>query len=96
MLMKLPIKLDTARKVNMWNGIFLKMIPATKQQVAEILQVTIQLYWIHLLLLLPVMMVRLAAASCSSRSAADRGIMMVNTVGQQLSWFAGHWFGFLR
>ena len=34
-----------------------------KQQLADIRQVTIQLVWIHLLLLLPVMMVRLAAGS---------------------------------
>ena len=96
MLMKPLINRDNARKVKIWKGICLKMTPATKQKAADKLQTTTLPYWMNLLLLLPVMMVRLAAGSCSTRSTAVTGRIIMNNLGQQFSWLAGHWFGILR
>ena len=94
--MRQAINSDIAKKEKILKAMPLKMKPATTQQIADMMLILILLITIHLVLLLLTQIVKHPATICSSKSTDDRGTMMMNTVGKQLTGFTGHWFGLRR
>ena len=94
--MRQAINSDIAKTVKILKAMRLKINPATRLQMADMMVMLILLVTIHLVLLLLTQMVKHPATICSSKSTDDRGTMMMNTVGKQLTGFTGHWFGLRR